>query len=268
MAFNRAFRRHGFTPVELVVVLALLLIGLAFLAPILARLRTMAGQSQSLNNLKQLGLASFGYIDTHKKLPPAVGSVVPNEPDKLSTAHYCLLPFVEQAAIYNRAGGPTGTPWQDGAAATPLRLFADPRDASAPPDFVYKGWLATTSYPCNWMVFKDGTNRFPASIPDGTSNTLMFAQRYQMCNGNPTAWGYADLYYWAPMFAYYGTEKFQLAPPVADCDPTRPQSIGGSSILTGFCDGSARPIRAEIGALTWYYLCDPADGNALPADVF
>jgi type II secretory pathway pseudopilin PulG len=266
MAFNQAFRRRpGFTPVELVVVLALILIGLAFLAPILARIRSMAGQTQSLNNLKQLGLASHGYIDTHRKLPPAVGSAAPNEPDKLSTAHYCLLPFVEQFAIFNNSGG---SPWQNGAAATPVRLFADPRDASAPSDFVCKGWLATTSYPCNWLVFKDGTQKFPAAIPDGTSNTLMFAQRYQMCNGNPTAWGYADLYYWAPMFAYYNTEKFQLAPPPADCDPSRPQSIGGSSILTGFCDGSARAIRSEIRALTWYYLCDPADGNAIPADAF
>ena len=268
MASNRAFRRRpGYTPVELVVVLALLLIGLAFLAPILARLRTMAGQSQSLNNIKQLCLGTISFADTYGgKLPPAAGATLPNKPDKVGTVHYYILPFVEQNPLFQKGGGLDGSPWQNEVAATPIRLFVDPRDTSAPPEFVYKGWLATTSYPCNWMVFKDGTNRFPASITDGTSNTLMFAQRYQMCKDNPTAWGYAALYYWAPMFAYFDTEKFQVAPTPDDCDPTRPQAIGSPSILVGFCDGSARSIRHAISSQNWHAICTPAGAEVFNFD--
>src|SRR5205823_5908935 len=159
--------------------------------PLIARLRMMAGRSQGINNLKQLALGSINCADTYGgKLAPAVGVMFPDKP--AGTLHYFLLPFVEQNNLFGKAGGNDGSPWQDGAAATPVHLYVDPHDTSAGAEFVYKGWLATTSYPCNWLVFKDGTNRFPASIPDGTSNTLMFAQRYQVCNGNPTAWGYAD----------------------------------------------------------------------------
>src|SRR5437868_3073179 len=73
-------------------------------------------------------------------------------------------------------------------------------------------WLATTNYAGNWLVFKTGDNRFPAAIPDGTSNTIGFTERYQVCNGTPCGWGYDRVYYWAPMTAYYSDGKFQVTP--------------------------------------------------------
>jgi type II secretory pathway pseudopilin PulG len=262
MTCKSTARRPGFTPVELIVLIALLLIALALFAPLMARLRGSAGQSQSLNNIKQLGLGTINLTDTYRgKLPAAAGPWDAASPDKVGTVHFYILPYIEQQALFNRAGSFNGSPWQDDVAGTVLRVFVDPRDTSAPPQFVYKGWLATTNYPCNWLLFKDGTNRYPASITDGTSNTLMFAQRYQMCNGNPTAWGYADIYYWTPMFGYYSTDKFQAAPSADDCDPARAQSIGGASILIGFCDGSARPLRHTISEATWHALCTPSGGE-------
>jgi hypothetical protein len=260
--------RPGLTATQLIVLLALLLLLLALLAPLMGRLRVMSRRSESSNNLRQLGIASISFADAFAgRLPPAVGST-PNNADRVGTCHFFILPYLEQGPLFQKAGGFNGTPWENDVAATSVKLFVDPQDASAPPHFLYRGWLATTSYACNWLVFKDGNQRFPASIPDGTSNTLMFAQRYQMCNGNPTAWGYAALYYWAPTFAYYNTDKFQSTPADGECDPTRPQAIGESSILTGFCDGSARPIRAQVRAQTWYFLCDPADGGVIADDAF
>ena len=38
----------------------------------------------------------------------------------------------------------------------PVAVYVDPRDGSVPPEYVFENWLATTSYPANWMVFKDG----------------------------------------------------------------------------------------------------------------
>jgi hypothetical protein len=55
------------------------------------------------------------------------------------------------------------------------------------------GGRGATSYSANWHVFRGGwgedwqsggVNRFPASIPDGTSNTIFFAERYTVC-GDP-----------------------------------------------------------------------------------
>jgi hypothetical protein len=262
----RTLSRRGVTATQLILVLALLLLALAFLAPAVARIRLAAARTHSLNNLKQLGLATHNYIDTFRKIPPAVGPFDPNEPEKVGTAHYYLLPYLEQDPLFQKGGGLKGSSWQGDVAATPLPVFIDPQDTSAPPGNVYKGWLATTSYACNWLVFKDGSNRFPQAIPDGTSNTLMFAQRYQMCDGTPTAWGYAALYYWAPMFAYYGTEKFQPAPAAHDCDPTLAQAIGSPYILTAFCDGSARTIRPQIRSETWFLLACPDDGQPIAED--
>ena len=50
-------RRGGFTLIELIVVLALLLLLAAFLMPALGRSKSAARRAQCLSNLRQLGLA-------------------------------------------------------------------------------------------------------------------------------------------------------------------------------------------------------------------
>jgi hypothetical protein len=117
------------------------------------------------------------------------------------------------------------------------------------------------------MVFRDGKGGVSfAQIPDGTSNTMMFATRYQMCNGTPTAWGYPSLYTWAPIVAYDSLALFQRAPRPEDCDPTRAQAIG-NAMLIEMCDGSARVVNLRVSAQTWANVCDPADGMVLGNDL-
>jgi hypothetical protein len=106
----------------------------------------------------------------------------------------------------------------------------------------------------------------PASFPDGTSNTIVFAERYQMCKGNPCAWGYSSLYTWAPMFAFYTKGKFQNAPRQDDCNPALPQSADSSGIQVALGDGSARMVNESISPETWWNATDPADGNPLGSD--
>jgi type II secretory pathway pseudopilin PulG len=251
-------QRFAFSALQLVVVLAILLLGLAMLLPIIERVREAAASSQSTNNLKQIALAMHSYHDTYKAFPPAVGE----NAGQNGPAHFHILPFIEQQPLLQ---GADGASWKNGTYGNVIELYLDPRDTSSP-DHLFKNWLATTSYPVNWMVTKEGKMRI-ANITDGTSNTLMFAQRYQMCNGQPTAWGYPSIHTWAPIFAYYSEGKFQSAPSQAQCDPRLAQAIG-RDILVAMCDGSARSISESILPLTWYYLCDPNDGNPLPADTF
>ncbi len=258
MTSPHANRRAAFTALQLVFLLAILLFLLALLLPAVQKVREAAMRTQSLNNLKQLGLAMHIYHDSYKVFPPAVGE----NANQSGPTQFHLLPFIEQNALYQKAEGAS---WKNGTYSFVIPVFLDPRDASAP-DFLYKNWLATTNYPVNWMITKDGKMRM-LNITDGTSNTLMFAQRYQMCNGQPTAWGYPSIHPWAPMFAYYSEGMFQSAPSQQQCDPRRAQSFG-SVILVGMCDGSARAIPDMISPTSWYYLVDPADGNPLPAEVF
>ncbi len=157
--------------------------------------------------------------------------------------------------------------WDNDTWGKQVGLFLDPRNGAGPPGNIFQSWLATTNYAGNWMVFKDGKGGVQfVQIPDGTSNTLMYATRYQLCNGTPTAWGYPGLYTWAPMVAYDNQALFQQAPTQSDCDPSRPQAIGGV-MLIALCDGSVRSINPRVSAQTWANLCDPADGMPLGNDL-
>jgi type II secretory pathway pseudopilin PulG len=259
----RAFplsRRAGFSVGELLVVLAVLLILLGLLAPVVQRVRNAAMHAQSTNNLKQLALAVHNAHDAYNGMPPIVGTFA----NKTGTLHMFLLPFLEQQVLYNAA---TEAVWDNDTWGKRIEVLLDPRDTTAPPGNVFQSWLATTNYPGNWMVFKDGNGGVQlAQIPDGTSNTLMYGLRYQVCNGTPTAWGYPGLYTWAPMIAYENQMLFQKAPGQTDCDPSRPQAIGGTMTIA-MCDGSVRSINQRVSAQTWANVLDPADGMVLGNDL-
>src|SRR5205085_7904217 len=112
----------------------------------------------------------------------------------------------------------------------------------------YQDLLPTTNYAANWLVFKDGPQGGTriANITDGTANTIGFAERYQMCNGHPTVWSHDQLYYWAPIFAYYNQGKFQMIPEQKDCDPALPQALRKAGIVVLMMDGSTRTVAPTV----------------------
>src|SRR5713226_4541177 len=174
MRATRRIQRFAFTALQLVVVLGILLLGLALLVPAVQKVREAAMRTQSMNNMKQMALAMHNYHDVHKGLPPAVGEMA----NQSGPAHFHILPYLEQSVVFN---GAEGASWKNQTYGQVLELFLDPRDDTAP-NHVYRNWLATTNYPVNWMVCKEGKTSL-VQIADGTYNTLMFAQRYKMCNG-------------------------------------------------------------------------------------
>src|SRR5262245_49788314 len=250
--FHENRRRTAVTLIEIVAVLGILLFLFAMFAPFMMQVRTAASRNQGLNNLKIISLSAIHCADVHRsRLPPIAGI---GGDGVHGSVLFHILPFMEQMELHRR-----GDVWSAGTISMPLPFYVDPRDKSAPPDNKFENWLATTNYAGNWMVFKTGENRFPASIPDGTSNTFMFAERYQVCNGTPCGWAYDRVYYWAPMFGRYSTGKFQTTPSAADCDPGLPQSLDAGGILVVCCDGSAHIISDRISPQLWNLLVDPAD---------
>jgi len=93
-------RRWGFTLIELLVVIAIIAILIALLVPAVQKVREAAARAQCTNNLKQITLASHGYHDTNKRLPPGSIGAATGAPQgtSLGTIPF-LLPYIEQPGI-------------------------------------------------------------------------------------------------------------------------------------------------------------------------
>src|SRR5438552_10781550 len=64
-------KRHGFSLVELIVVLVIGTILLGLVLPAVKSAQVAGVKKETINNLKQLGLACHNCNDTYKRMPPA-----------------------------------------------------------------------------------------------------------------------------------------------------------------------------------------------------
>ena len=274
-------RRRGFTLFQLLVLLALLIILLGLLLPAVQKTRQAAARIQCSNNLKQQILATIDCADTHATVgPPAVG-YYPNakQPDTnrngFGTLFFHVLPFIEQEPLYTNSLGEDKiySVWNKDAYSTTIKTYVCPTDTSVGADHRYEGWLATSNYAANYLLFGnpakqtlDGKTRI-ANVTDGLSNTIMYAERYKMCNEQPCAWGYAGAYYWTPMYGFYSKGKFQAAPKQADCDPALAQGLhAGGGIDVAMGDGSVHFIVPTVSPTTWWHATTPSGNDELGDD--
>ena len=75
-------------------------IGAALLLPAVQKAREAARRSQSMNNLKQIGLAFHNYHNVANAFPPAAS--VDKKDKKLLSWRVHILPYVDQAALYKQ----------------------------------------------------------------------------------------------------------------------------------------------------------------------
>ena len=87
---NFSVARHGFTLVELLVVVAIIGILISMLLPAVQSVREAARRTTCLNNLKQIGLAVHNFESANSRIPPARAA------DGFMTWPSYLLPYLEQ----------------------------------------------------------------------------------------------------------------------------------------------------------------------------
>ncbi len=313
----RTLRGRGFTLIELLVVIAIIAILIGLLLPAVQKVREAAARMQSSNNLKQIGLALHNSNDTYGKIPVTVGvlNVQPNSalwgqgpqsPAPFGTQQYFLLPFIEQANLYNQTSGRSYT------TNAVVKTFVAPGDPSMPSN--NQTWFSrgATSYASNWHAFGGGWGhdwqgdqfaRIQSSFPDGTSNTIGYFERYSVCGDQTLTSGvnftqhiwnedgqYGDnagLLYNGPntLFSpdYFvvvpgGVDPLptnypgayitvpQSTPTIVQCDPTRLQSFTAGGIQVLLMDGSVRTVSTGISPTTWLYAIVPNDGQVLGSD--
>ncbi len=295
--------RRGFTLIELLVVIAIIGILIALLLPAVQKVREAANRAKCQNNLKQLGLAMHNCHDERGALPPLVGPF----PQTLhvpatyyNTSLFWILPYIEQTNLYNAAAMTVGgvTLYDvtvDGSIdGTVIDTFRCPSDASCP-DGKTGGYHGVGNYAANALVFSAGLNangtvtnsvgtpRIPASFPDGTSNTILFAEKYCECSNSTDGAGGSGWARQSPNPSTYGayfnylgthglggptfTPPFQVQPAFnGGCSYKFPSTPHAGGIQVGMADGSVRSVAAGVSPGTWWAARTPADGDLLGPD--
>ena len=94
-------RKRGFTLIELLVVIAIIAVLIALLLPAVQQARESARRTQCKNNLKQLGLALHNYHDTFLTFPIGGFTQPATGPGTGMGWHVSILPYIDQAPLYN-----------------------------------------------------------------------------------------------------------------------------------------------------------------------
>jgi prepilin-type N-terminal cleavage/methylation domain-containing protein len=218
------FRRLGFTLIELLVVIAIIAILIALLLPAVQQAREAARRTQCKNNFKQFGLALHNYHDVFGVFPPRKGGSEGTPGATASVGHTgngnrlsafaMLLPYLDQAPLYNQiqAGGGTvasGTVSPSGPRAwlgwsvwdVTIPMFLCPSDVTARDPRKKTNYMLCVgdqvAFHLNTQnprgVFGNRTSYRTSDIPDGTSNTILLGERLRNPTGgnaaNPPALG-------------------------------------------------------------------------------
>ncbi len=134
--------RPGLSFIEVLVLLAILVIGIGLLLPATRRIPEAADRSRCTNNLKQIMIGMHNYADTGRPLPPRPTSSPADRPDSGAFPTGCfgqgsrpedrlswmvaILPYVEQGELFRQFDGEKGFAGNTKATEKLVRIFQCP----------------------------------------------------------------------------------------------------------------------------------------------
>ena len=326
--------RRGFTLIELLVVVAIIAILIGLLLPAVQKVREAAARAQCQNNLHQLALACHDLNDVNKRLPPQAGTF---GGAYFAPLFFHLLPYLEQTntfydAHYIDTGGAVGVITPGGYVFIPVvwptwdsvipqymmwlrqTLIPNYRCASDPSIGNCLDWCkGDSSYAGNFQVFGgsanqnsstnwDGNASIPSTFIDGTSNVILFAEKYARCErgGTGGTWWMRGVYHGSTTSPGKGSDdsypgdrfsgvfgggvghdgvrwiqgpgsKFLVQPAnflssSGACDKRFASTGHTGGMNVGLADGSVRFLSQGVSGATWWLACVPNDGAALGGD--
>jgi hypothetical protein len=212
----------------------------AAVRPAVEAARQSASRSQSMNNMKQIGLAMHIFHDAQKRFPSGATFDANGKP--LLSWRVQILPYLDQKALYEKFH--LNEPWDSEHNRTLIAempaVFKSPGSRKGQGQTVYREMTGehTAFPPKNGVEIKQ--------ITDGTSNTILVLE--------------VDDQHAVPWTKPEGI-PFQKENPVAGLAG---QSAEG--FVTLFGDGSVRFIPSKTAPDVWQKLLMIDDGQVLPAD--
>jgi len=301
---NRSSTR-AFTLIELLVVIAIIAILIGLLLPAVQKVRAAAARMSCSNNVKQLGLGVHNFQSSYSSIPLVEGSNSANkygniisQPGTQGTIFFYLLPYIEQDNLYRQLGGSSMS-----IGSQIVKTFICPSDPSAinagsyggcgvmAGENVQRNGYGSSCYAANAMVFDPRRKAsVEVAMPDGTANTVAFAERYKNCSPDGANGGGCTLPSWAwntivnngdcwssPTFGGQeaglgdlncggatfgnGSVAFQAGPSAQQCNWYVTQGGHTGTMQVGLGDGSVRGVSPGIGTTTWRNACVPNDGQ-------
>ena len=212
-------------------------VAVALLVPAVQRARAAARRAQSMNNLKQIGLAMHNHHDSFKGFPAAYSTDKEGKP--LLSWRVKILPFLEAKALYDQFH--LDEPWDSEHNKKLIPLM--------PPVYMAPGSIAGPGK-TNYLTVRGPNTVFPggkgvsfADIRDGTSNTIMAVE---VSDQKAVIWTKPDDF------------EYDEKNPVAGLVGLRPGGFNAA-----FCDGSVRFLSAGIDPETLKLLFTRNDGKVV-----